>query len=199
MLSSKPLPLSEHMPLFKSNTLTATVGTYRPFNGGGGCFGRAFGVATVLKDDYRAVCIIAAGYAKSDDMARAWPLLQIIEHLRQGQHLVAYCRGFETLKHVRDRRLNGDLSRSKTNKKPIKGSELLVPLEQAQMDGKWLQKNFGKDDAPQDLRHANNFAEAAYRDSSPIDFANSNTEHLDCWITECGIKEFPEAVTVGAL
>ncbi|MEP1574417.1 hypothetical protein [Roseibium album] len=202
MLFTEPISMSDLPQLLKANSLSATIATQRPTKDSFSGCSQLIGVAAVVSGCDKPPCIWGAGYAASEDMARAWPIVQILEALREDQHLTAHCRGLDAmLQHVRNRRLSGNMEVAKNNKNPVKARELFEPLELARSEGRWSLRTFGKKDCPDNLGIANKAAaEALAKVEDPtINFEDHRQEH-PCWFMfESGIEECPEAVARGTL
>ena len=190
--------MSDIPQLLKANSLAATIATHRPTKDSFSGCSQLIGVAAVVSGCEKPLCIWGAGYAASEDMARAWPIVQILEALREDQHLTARCRGLDVmLQHVRNRRLSGNMEAAKNNKSPVKARELFEPLELARSEDRWSLKTFGKKDCPDNLGMANKAAaEALAKVEDPtINFEDYRQEHPHWFMIESGI----EAIANGTL
>ncbi|MCR9056310.1 MAG: hypothetical protein NXI02_03165 [Rhodobacteraceae bacterium] len=201
MLFTEPITMSDIPQLLKANSLSATIATQRPTKDSFSGWSQLIGVAAVVSGCEKPLCIWGAGYAASEDMARAWPIISILEALREDQHLTAHCRGLDAmLQHVHNRRLSGNMEAAKNNKNPVKARELFEPLELARSEGRWSLRTFGKKDCPDNLGVANEAAaEALIKAQDPaINFEDYRKEHPHWLMIESGIKECHEAIVNGA-
>jgi|GEM_PF-7083838 len=202
MLFTEPITMSDIPHILRGTSVTATIATRRPTQDSFSGFDKLIGVASVVSGGDKALCTWGAGYAASEDMARALSIMQILQAIREDQHLTAHCRGLEAiLQHVRNRRLSGNMEATKHNKNPIKARELFEPLELARSEGRWSLRTFGKNDRVTSFGIANKVAaEALTKVEDPaINFEHYRQEH-PCWfMLESGTEECPEAFTNGAL
>lgn len=202
MLSTEPIAMSTIPRILQADPLTATIATQRPAKDSFSGRSQLIGTAAVVSADGKALCIWGAGYAASEDMARAWSIMQFLEAFRKDRHLKVHCRGLSAmLEHVRNRRLSGNMEASKTNKNPVKARELFEPLELARSEGRWSLKTFGKKDNPDNLGIANKMAaEALAKVEDPtINFEAYRQEYPSWFMLESGMEEYPEAIANGAV
>lgn len=137
-----------------------------------------------------------AGYAKSDDMARAAMVQHLLSLYREtSPQLVVWSINIDAFAHVPKARLNGGMRSGKNKRQPFGAFALFDPVEAALSRGEWLLQTFGAGEEPGDYDAAQRLALRALwvARERAVEFPSYRYEHPDWHMLEVGNTENPLA------
>lgn len=194
MLASPQSVTSIAMPT--SETPQAVLAVARPVSQSlDGSMG-AVGVAAVVRDLSGVSQYWLAGYAKSDDMARAAMVQHLLAlHSEDAPQLVVWSNGMDALKHVPAARLNSGMRSGKNKRTPFGAYALFEPLEAALRRGEWHLQTYGGGEEPVDYYTAQRLAQRGLwvARERAVEFPSHRKDHPDWWMLEAGSTENPLA------
>ncbi len=156
----------------------------------------AVGVAAVVRSLSGVSPHWLAGYAKSDDMARAAMVQHLLTlHREASPQLLVWSNGMDALKHVPAARLNGGMRSGKNKRTPFAAYALFDSVEAALRRGEWHLQAFGGGEEPGDYDTAQRLAQRALwvARERAVEFPSHRKDHPDWWMLEDGSTPNPLA------
>ncbi len=192
MPPSQQLCASIAMPT--SDTPQAVLAVSRPISQSIDGAMRAVGVAAIVRSTAGVFRYWMAGYAMSDDQARAAMVQHLLTVLPDAKpQLVVWSTNIDALKHVPAARANGGMRSGSNKKQPFAAYALFDPVEQALRDGSWFLQTFGRGEEPADFDAAQRLADRALwvAKSRAIEFPSFRADHPDWHMLETGSSDTP--------